>query len=89
MRDKGTIAFITAALADSLSRDPVDTILASTGGAARGEDERPCREMIDNPSSDDNNNNVNSIQKRNFRDKNTLQGARRASRGTRGGCLSR
>jgi hypothetical protein len=47
MRDKGTIAFITAALADSLSRDPVDTILASTGGAARGEDERPCREMID------------------------------------------
>ena len=48
MRDKGTIAFITAALADSLSRDPVDTILAWTGGAARGEDERPCREMIDN-----------------------------------------
>jgi hypothetical protein len=51
MRDKGTIAFITAALADSLSRDPVDTILAWTGGAARGEDERPCREMIDNQYS--------------------------------------
>ena len=37
MRDKGTIAFITAALADSLSRDPVDTILASTRWGRRAE----------------------------------------------------
>jgi hypothetical protein len=38
MTAKGTIAFITAALADSRSRDPVDTILESTGGDAREEE---------------------------------------------------
>ena len=89
MRDKGTIAFITAALADSLSRDPVDTILAWTGGAARGEDERPCREMIDNQYIPRRTTlyQMNSIPKRNFRDKNRGESGARPVALAAGACL--